>query len=106
MEGISFVKKEGNFNERDFSFKIDSDVFDAVGRVDGDQYCPRIFFHFVIFFSIIKKFFYESVLMKVGEGEAARTNLGEISTTNPFFPLTGPSIGGPKVLSTTSLVNE
>ena len=35
--GISFVKKEGNFNERDFSFKIDSDVFDAVGRVDGDQ---------------------------------------------------------------------
>ena len=37
VEGISFVKKEGNFNERDFSFKIDSDVFDAVGRVDGDQ---------------------------------------------------------------------
>ena len=37
MEGISFVKKEGNFNERDFSFKIDSDVFDAVGRVDGEM---------------------------------------------------------------------
>ena len=44
--------------------------------------------------------------MKVGEGEAARTNLGEISTTNPFFPLTGPSIGGAKVLSTTSLVTS
>ena len=44
--------------------------------------------------------------MKVGEGEAARTNLGEISTTNPFFPLTGPSMGGAKVLSTTNLVNE
>ena len=44
--------------------------------------------------------------MKVGEGEAARTNLGEISTTNPFFPLTGPSIGGAKVLSTTNLANE
>ena len=44
--------------------------------------------------------------MKVGEGEAARTNLGEISTTNPFFPLTGPSMEGAKVLSTTNLVNE
>ena len=29
--------------------------------------------------------------MKVGEGEATRTNLVEISTTNPFLPLTGPS---------------
>ena len=44
--------------------------------------------------------------MKVGEGEAARTNLADISTANPFFPLTGPSMGGAKVLSTTSLVNE
>ena len=60
----------------------------------------------MIFFSIIKKFFYESVLMKVGEGEAARTNLGEISTTNPFFFLTGPSMEGAKVLSKTNLVNE
>ena len=32
-----FFKIEGYFNERDFSFKIDSDVFDAVGREDGDQ---------------------------------------------------------------------
>ena len=60
----------------------------------------------MIFFSIIKKFFYESVLMKVGEGEAARTNLGEISTNNPFFPLKGPSMGGAKVLSTTNLAKE
>ena len=77
-------------------------------RLDGWTVINSVleFFSFRDFFSIIKKFFYESVLMKVGEGEAARTNLGEISTTNPFFPLTGPSIGGAKVLSTTSLVNE
>ena len=59
-----------------------------------------------LFFPIIGKFIYKRVLMTVRGGEAARTNLGEISTTNPFFPLTGPSIGGAKVLSTTSLVNE
>ena len=77
-------------------------------RLDGWTVINSVlyFFSFCDFFSIIRKFFYESVLMKVGEGEAARTNLGEISTTNPFFPLTGPSIGGAKVLSTTSLVNE
>ena len=44
--------------------------------------------------------------MKVGEGEAARTILCEISTTNPVFPLTGLSMGGAKVLSTTNLDNE
>ena len=65
-----------------------------------------IFFSFCDFFSIIRKFFYKSVVMKDGEGEAARTNLCEISTTNPFFPLTGPSMGGAKVLSTTNLANE
>ena len=64
------------------------------------------FFSFCDLFSIIRKFFYKSVVMKVGEGEAARTNLGEISTTNPFFFLTGPSMEGAKVLSKTNLVNE
>ena len=44
--------------------------------------------------------------MKVGEGEATRTILCEISTTNPVFPLTGLSMGGAKVLSTTNLDNE
>ena len=43
--------------------------------------------------------------MTVGGGEAARTNLGDISTTNPFLSLTGPSMGGAKVISMTNLAN-
>ena len=43
--------------------------------------------------------------MTVGGGEAARTNLGDVSTKNPFFSLTGPSMGGAKVLSMTNLAN-
>ena len=58
-----------------------------------------------LFFSIIWKFFYIRVLMTVGGGEAARTNLGDVSTKNPFFSITSPSIGGAKVLSMTNLAN-
>ena len=54
---------------------------------------------------LIRKFFYKSVLMTVGGGEAARTNLGDVSTKNPFFSFTGPSMGGAKVLSMTNLAN-
>ena len=46
------------------------------------------------------------MLITVDGGEAARTNLGDVSTKNPFFSLTGPSMGGAKVLSTTNLANE
>ena len=56
-----------------------------------------------LFFSIIRKFFYIRLLMTVGGGEAARTNLGDVSTKNPFFSITSPSIGGAKVLSMTNL---
>ena len=43
--------------------------------------------------------------MTVGGGEAARTNLGDVSTNNPFFSITSPSMGGAKVLSMTNLAN-
>ena len=36
---------------------------------------------------------------------AARTNLGDVSTKNPFFSFMGPSIGVAKVLSMTNLTN-
>ena len=43
--------------------------------------------------------------MTVGGGEAARTNLGDVSTWNPLFSVTSPSMGGAKVLSMTNLAN-
>ena len=43
--------------------------------------------------------------MTVGGGEAARTNLGDVSTKNPFFSIASPSMGGAKVLSMTNLAN-
>ena len=43
--------------------------------------------------------------MTVGGGEAARTHLGDVSTKNPFFSITSPSMGGAKVLSMTNLAN-
>ena len=59
----------------------------------------------VNFFYIRKKFNYKIVLMTVGRGEAARTILGDVSTWNPFFSITSPSMGGAKVLSMTNLAN-
>ena len=46
------------------------------------------------------------MLMTVGGCEAARTNHCNVSTKNPFFSLTNPTMGGAKVLSTTNLAND
>ena len=43
--------------------------------------------------------------MTVGEGEAPRANLGDISTKNPFFSITSPYMVGAKVLSMANLAN-